>query len=92
MKKSLMKQTIVLDLDETLIRAEVFDPKKPKTEKGRVEPELISVNFDPCLDGNVKACTVRFYIYLRPHVAKMLETLSQYFELGVFTSGTYSYM
>uniref|UniRef100_A0A5B7CA86 Putative C-terminal domain small phosphatase n=1 Tax=Davidia involucrata TaxID=16924 RepID=A0A5B7CA86_DAVIN len=70
------KKTIFLDLDETLVHSK---PEPP--------PEKYDFIVRPVIDGE----KVNFYVLKRPFVDEFLESLSQKFEIVVFTAGIEEY-
>ncbi|OVA13449.1 NLI interacting factor [Macleaya cordata] len=70
------KNTIFLDLDETLIHSRTDPP-----------PEKFDFIVRPRIDGEL----MNFYVLKRPGVDEFLETISKNFEVIVFTAGLKEY-
>ncbi|GAA0172723.1 hypothetical protein Leryth_027228 [Lithospermum erythrorhizon] len=70
------KNTIVLDLDETLVHSQA----SPR-------PERFDFVVKPVIDGEM----VEFYVLKRPFLDELLEALSKKFEIVVFTAGVEEY-
>ncbi|XP_047309507.1 CTD nuclear envelope phosphatase 1 homolog, partial [Impatiens glandulifera] len=70
------KRTIFLDLDETLIHSTSHLPN-----------HIFDFIVRPIING----VQVKFYVSKRPFVDELLETLSQKFELVIFTAGLEEY-
>ncbi len=79
MKKLNFKNTLVLDMDETLLKAS----SKPISKK--IQPHRVIDLAFKGIQG------LRMYIYFRPYLTHFLKTLSQHFELIVYTSGEDNY-
>ena len=72
------KKIMVLDLDETLIHSHHDGVARP-TVKPSTPPDFI-------LRVTIDRHPVRFYVHKRPHVDFFLDTISEWFDLIVFTA------
>ncbi|KAF5184303.1 Ctd small phosphatase-like protein [Thalictrum thalictroides] len=70
------KKTIFLDLDETLIHSKTDPP-----------PEKFDFIVRPVIEGEL----LNFYVLKRPHVDEFLESISEKFEIVIFTAGLREY-
>ncbi|CAF0835340.1 unnamed protein product [Adineta ricciae] len=75
----LPKKILVLDLDETLIHSHHDGLTRVVTVKPTGPPDFI-------VRVEIERHPVRFFVYKRPHVDYFLETVSQWYELVVFTA------
>lgn len=75
----LPKKILVLDLDETLIHSHHDGVSRFATVKPTGPPDFI-------VRVEIERHPVRFFVYKRPHVDYFLETVSQWYELVVFTA------
>jgi len=76
---SLKRKTLVLDLDETLIHSQ-------HDGLGRGGPARSTKTSDFTLNVVIDSHPVSFYVYKRPHVDYFLQTVSQWYDLVVFTA------
>jgi hypothetical protein len=78
-----VRKLLVLDLDETLIHA--------TTQSHLFTP--ISTRIVPSLRIEVEVLghPVLYYIYIRPHVRKFLNLVSQWFDLAIYTASVQEY-
>ncbi|XWS19753.1 hypothetical protein CRYUN_Cryun31cG0044000 [Craigia yunnanensis] len=70
------KETIVLDLDETLVHS-ILEPPPPR--------------YDFTVSRNMDGVTINFYVLKRPGVDEFLEMISKKYEVVVFTAGQKEY-
>ncbi|XP_047330962.1 probable C-terminal domain small phosphatase [Impatiens glandulifera] len=70
------RRTIFLDLDETLIHS---------------KPDLPNHKYDFIVRPVIDGIKMEFYVAKRPFVDEFLETLSEKFELVIFTAGVEEY-
>lgn len=87
------KLSLVVDLDQTIIHAAV-DPTIGEWQKDKDNPNYDAVkdvrSFQLLDDGpGMRGCW--YYIKLRPGLAEFLETISQMYELHIYTMGTRQY-
>merc|ERR1712037_22851 len=75
----LKRKTLVLDLDETLIHSQ-------HDGLGRGGPARSTKTSDFTLNVVIDSHPVSFYVYKRPHVDYFLQTVSQWYDLVVFTA------
>ncbi|CAM2719961.1 unnamed protein product [Rotaria socialis] len=75
----LPKKILVLDLDETLIHSHHDGLSRVATVKPTGPPDFI-------VRVEIERHPVRFFVYKRPHVDYFLETVSQWYDLVVFTA------
>ncbi|CAF0888915.1 unnamed protein product [Rotaria sordida] len=75
----LPKKILVLDLDETLIHSHHDGLSRVVTVKPTGPPDFI-------VRVEIERHPVRFFVYKRPHVDYFLETVSQWYDLVVFTA------
>ncbi|CAG5111732.1 Oidioi.mRNA.OKI2018_I69.chr2.g6007.t2.cds [Oikopleura dioica] len=73
------RKTLVLDLDETLIHSQ-------HDGLGRGGPARSTKTSDFILNVVIDSHPVSFYVYKRPHVDYFLQTVSQWYDLVVFTA------
>lgn len=96
------KLRLVLDLDETLIHCIKID--KPKQDLMDIEGEeeqdeevlyeerRVQLPKSTCLNhGIFQLGESLFYVYLRPGVEEFLDTVSQFFDIYIYTHGTTKY-
>jgi len=78
-------KTLIFDMDETLIHAEIL-------LKSQKAPEGVDFHIE-FLNPNEKGENVDYCIYvkMRPYLDECLEYLAQFFEIAVFTAGEQSY-
>lgn len=86
------KLSLVVDLDLTIIHASV-DPTIGEWQRDATNPNHGAVSdvrsfelYDDALQRDVS-----YYIKLRPHLKDFLKTISQLYELHIYTMGTRSY-
>ncbi|XP_057303642.1 CTD nuclear envelope phosphatase 1A-like [Hydractinia symbiolongicarpus] len=72
------RKVMVLDLDETLIHSHHEGVARP-TVKPSTPPDFV-------LKVTIDRHPVRFYVHKRPHVDFFLDTISQWYDLVVFTA------
>ncbi|CAF0957743.1 unnamed protein product [Adineta ricciae] len=75
----LPKKILVLDLDETLVHSHHDGFSRNGALKPTGPPDFI-------VRVEIEKHPVRFFVYKRPHVDYFLETVSQWYELVVFTA------
>lgn len=76
-----LKKTLILDLDDTLIKTIKEDDCKNLTEEMKTNLKF----------ANIGKESIVFFLP-RPHLTEFLEALSQFYELIVFSAGTEEYV
>ncbi|XP_055340002.1 CTD nuclear envelope phosphatase 1-like [Paramacrobiotus metropolitanus] len=76
---SIRHKILVLDLDETLIHSTHDGVLRPNMRTGNRPPDFV-------LKVVIERHPVSFFVHKRPHVEFFLQTVSQWYELVVFTA------